>query len=106
MKSSLRNPKEVSQALIGEHKIREDVGMYSQLPGYDRFGGFDLSNESDLAPISKRIYEEFAKQPRLILKHHLFSSNIPKKLFKSISEISLNDKRDGFKQERFITQSR
>ena len=73
--------------------------MYSQLPDYADFRGFDLSIATDLAVISKRICEWFAKPSRLTLKHHLFSTHMPKKSPKSIRAISLNDSECEFKQE-------
>ena len=100
MGSILGNQQEVNRAMLDEFTIQAGVEMYTQLPGYYDFRGFDLSIGSDLAVIPNRIYEGFAKPPWLTRKHHLFSEKMHKKLFKAVSEIPLNDKKEEFKQER------
>ena len=73
--------------------------MYIQLPGYDDFRGFDVSNENDLTAISKLFYEGFSKPSRLTHKRHIFRMNMPKKLRNAIRETHLGDKKDELTQE-------
>ena len=54
---------DVSQRLLGEFKIQEDVNMWGQLPGYDDFRRLDLEYEDELATVSKRAYGGFLKPP-------------------------------------------
>ena len=68
---------------IDEFNIQEDVKIYSRLPDYDDLQGFDLSNETDVASISRRIFTGFAK-PWLTIKRQLFNAHFPTKLFKAI----------------------
>ena len=59
LKGSLDSYPEENRSLLVEFKIREGVKMYTQLPDYDDFMGFDLSNAPDLAGISERISTGF-----------------------------------------------
>ena len=72
-KSGIEDNQEANQLLLDGFKIQEDVKMYIQLPDYGDFRGFYLANESDLAAISKRGYEGFARPSRPTLKHHLLT---------------------------------
>ena len=76
--------------------------MRIQLPGIVDFLGFNLPIEADLAAISNRVYRGFAKPPWSTLKHHLFNAHIPKKSFKSVCELCIQDRKDEFKQERLL----
>ena len=60
--------------------------MYSRLPDYEDFRGFDLSGGNDLTAISNRIYEGFAKHPWLTLKHHLFIAQCLRNYLKPLSK--------------------
>ena len=91
LKSGIEDAPEVNQALLGEFKIREDVKMRIRLPGYGDFRGFDFRGEADLSEIPKRVYEGFAKPPWPSLKHHILIAHIPKKLFKALSELRMQD---------------
>ena len=72
-----------------------------RLPNYDDFRGFDLSNEVDVSAIAKRVSAGFAKPSPPTLKHHLFNTHVPKKLFRSIRASDMGDKKDEFKKNRF-----
>ena len=78
------------------------VRMFRSLPRYIDFQGFDLENGDDLATTSKRFYGSLYKPPMQTRRHHLFNILIQAKLFMVIIEISLPEKRDGFKQERIL----
>ena len=79
--------------------------MYTQVPDYDDFRGFYMPSETDLAVIPKRVSEGSAKPSWLPLKHHLFATHMPKRSFKAIGEIYLNDKTDGLKRERLFQRA-
>ena len=76
--------------------------MYMKFPGYYDFRGLDLSIATYMAAISNRLYEGFAKPPWGTRKHHLLSSHIPKKFFKSLIGLCVRDKEDEFTQWRLF----
>ena len=102
MKYNISDTQKVNKVLIDEFNVQWCVKIYSPLPDYSDFRGFDFPNGADLTAISKRICEGFAKPSWLALKHHLLSMYVAKKLFKSLREISIRDKQDEFKQERLL----
>ena len=61
--------------------------------------------ETDSAAISNRIYEGYAKPPRLTLKRHLFSMRMPGELLKPYGAISLSDKESEFENERLFRRA-
>ena len=76
--------------------------MYIRLPDYDVFRGFDFPNETYSAWISKRVCEVFAQPSLSTIKHRLFRSRIPKKLFKSLRELCIRDNTDEYKRGRLF----
>ena len=55
LKATLENYTEVNRSFLFGLRIREDVKMYTQSPGYDDLHGFDLSIDIELEAISQRI---------------------------------------------------
>ena len=76
--------------------------MYSQLPDYDDFRGYDLGIDEQLERAATLIFANFHKPSWQTLKHHLFTAKAPRKLFRKIKLLSENDKKDEFKQERMF----
>ena len=69
---------------LEDFEKQEDIKLYSQLPDYDDFQGYELGEDDILRQVSLRIYANFHKPSWGALKHHLFSVKIPKKLFREI----------------------
>ena len=58
---------DVNNALQDEFKLHGGVEMYSHLPDFGDFRSFYLPSATDLAAVSKRIFEGFAKPSWLAL---------------------------------------
>ena len=65
----------------GEFPQQEDVKLYSQLPDYDDFRGYNLGADEQLEEIARGIFVNFHKPSWKTLKHHLLMLKIPQKLF-------------------------
>ena len=52
--------------------------MYSQLPDYDDFQGYDLGIDTILSQIDQKIYSNFHQPSWRISKRHLFMAEMPK----------------------------
>ena len=61
LQANLGSYPEANRALLGEFKTQEDVKIYSRLPDYDDFRGFDLYTEIELSAISERILKGHPK---------------------------------------------
>ena len=73
--------------------------MRNQSHECDDFRRFDLPNGRGLSAISNRLYAGFAKTSRSTLKHYLFSSPAPKKLFRSLRGLCVKDKRVNLRKQ-------
>ena len=93
MKSSLGNTKEAHLGVSDDFEQQEDVKLYSQLPDYDDFQGYDLGVGGVLSRIAHKIYAGFHKPSWRTLKHHWFMAKIQKKLFRELNDVAENDKR-------------
>ena len=91
--SSLGNRKESHLAISGNFKQQEEVELYSQLPDYEDFRGYDFGTEDALNQVDRQIYTNFHKPACQALKHPLFSASTPQKLFREIKAISGNGKK-------------
>ena len=67
---------------LGDFKKQEGVKLYSRIPDYDDFQGYDFGEEDILRQVALRIYSHFHKHSLQALKHHLFAVKFPKKHFK------------------------
>ena len=76
--------------------------MYGQSPDYGEFQGRDLGIDSELRQVDEQIYANFHNPPWKTLTHHLFLVGIPKKLFRHLKIVAVDDKEDEFKQERML----
>ena len=99
LKGALAGKKESNASLLGDSQKQEGVKLYSQLPDYDDFQGYDLGDEDISRQVALGIYANFHKPSWQTLKHHLFTVKITKKLFKKIKELADSDKKGDFKQE-------
>ena len=61
LKSSLGSTKESHLAGLDDFKQQGDVKLYSQLPDYDDFRGYDLGIDKQLEEIAKRIFVNLHK---------------------------------------------
>ena len=93
LRSSLENTKEAHLAVLGNFKHQEDVKLHGQLPDYDDFQGCDLGQEDISHHVAHGNYANFRKPPWRILKHHLFSANVPKKIPRRLKSIAGNEER-------------
>ena len=66
LRNNLEESKEANAILRNEFPQQEDVKLYSQLPDYDGFRGYDLGIDEQLGEIAKRIFVNFAN---LLGKH-------------------------------------
>ena len=94
--------KEAYLVVLDNFKHKEDVKMYIQLPYYDDFQCYDLGMGGTLNRAARGIYANFHKPSWRTLKHHLYSAEITKKLFRDLNAIAENGKKDDFKQERMF----
>ena len=92
LRPSLENGKEAHVVILDNFKHQEDVKMYIQLPDYDDFQCYDSGLRGTLSHIARKIYANFKKPSWRTLKHHLFSAEIAKKLFRDLDAISGNGK--------------
>ena len=102
LKSNLEESNEANAVLISEFPQQEDIKLYSQLPDYDDFRGYDLGIDEQLEKSDTLIYANFRKHPWQTSKRHLFTAKVPQKLFREIKISPENDKKDEFKQERMF----
>ena len=102
LKSNLEESNEVNAVLRSEFPLQEDVKLYSPLPDYDDFRGYDLRIDGQLEKAADLTYANFHKPSWQTLKHHLSTSKVPQKLFRGIKILAENDKKDEFKQERMF----
>ena len=77
----------------GANSQQEDVKLYSQLPDYDDFRGYDLGIDEQLEQITTLIFANFHKPSWQTLKHHLFTAKLPQKLLRKIKMLAENDKK-------------
>ena len=70
IRSCLEGPKQARAVLVGGFKQKADLEMYSQLPDYDEFQGYDQGVESVLGQIAQEIYANFHKPSWQTLKRH------------------------------------
>ena len=92
-RASLKGGNEARVVSANDSKQREDLKMYSQLPDYDDFQGYDLGVGGVLSRIAHKIYAGFHKPSWRTLKHHWFMAKIQKKLFRELNDVAENDKR-------------
>ena len=102
LRSELEESNEANAVLRSEFSQQEDVKLYSQLPDYDDFRGYDLGIDEQLELAATLIFANFHKPSWQTLKHHLFTAKVPQKLFRKIKILAENDKKDEFKQERMF----
>ena len=102
LQSSLGNTKEAHLVVVEDSKQKEDVKLYGKLPDYDDFQCYYLGRDDILRQIALGIYDNLHRPSWQTLKHHLFTVKNPKKYFRKIKELSGNDKKDEFKQERMF----
>ena len=93
LRSNSEESKEANAVLNDEFSQQEDVKLYSQLPEYDDFRGYDLGVDEQLGEIAHQIFVNFHKPSWQTLKHHLFVSKIPKKLLRKIKILAENGKK-------------
>ena len=91
LRSNLEESNEVNAVLRSEFPQQEDVKLYSQLPDYDDFRGYDLGIDEQLELAATLIYANFHKPSWQTLKHHLFTAKVPQKLFRKIKFLAEND---------------
>ena len=89
---SLENTTEAHLAVLGNFRQQEDVKLYGHLPGYGDFQRYDLGQADILHQVAQRMYANFHKPSWGTLKHHLFSVNAPKKIFRGLKSLARNDK--------------
>ena len=77
-RASLKGGNEARVVSANDSKQREDLKMYSQLPDYDDFQGYDLWKEDISRQVVQRIYANFHKPSWRTLKRHLFSAGFRK----------------------------
>ena len=58
--------------------------MHSLLPDYDDFRGYDLCIDEQLEQIAALIFANLHKPSRKALKHHLFTAEVPRGIFRKI----------------------
>ena len=78
--------------MVENFKQKADLEMYSQLPDYDDFQGYDLGIETILSQIAQKIYANFHKPSWQTLSHHLCMAKIPKMLFRDRKNIDGDEK--------------
>ena len=93
MSASLENENGARMVVVNGFKPQEDLKMYSQLPDYDDFQGYDLGVGGIPSQIAHKIYANFHKPSWRTLRHRLFIGGIPGKLSKWIKFAAENDKK-------------
>ena len=83
LRSNLEESNEVNAVLRSEFSQQEDVKLYSQLPDYDDFRGYNSGVDGRLEEIANRIFAN-SHEPswQKTLKHYLFTAKVPQKLFR------------------------
>ena len=76
--------------------------MYTQLPDYGDFQGYDLGRDGALNHVGRKLYANFHKPPWRTLKRHSLSAEIAKELFIEIDAIAEKTKKGDRKQERMF----
>ena len=71
LKSSLGESNEANAVLRNEFPQQEDVKLYSQLPDYDEFRGYDLGIDEQLEKATALIFANIHKPSWQALKHSL-----------------------------------
>ena len=97
LRNNLEESNEVNAVLRSEFSQQEDVKLYSQLPDYDEFRGYDLGIDEQLELAATLIFANFHKPSWQTLKHHLFTAKVPQKLFRKIKFV--------YEQIRFRVQN-
>ena len=75
MSASLENENGARMVVVNGFKPQEDLKMYSQLPDYDDFQGYDLGVGVILREIAHKIYANFHKPSWQTSKHHFYGGN-------------------------------
>ena len=65
--------------LVGNSKTSRRFEMYSQLPDYDDFQGYDMGIDGVPSRIARKIYANFHKSSWKASKRGLFTAKITKK---------------------------
>ena len=85
LRSNLEESKEANAVLRSEFSQQEDVKLYSQLPDYDDFRGYDLGIDEQLESAASLIFANFRKPSWQTLKRHLFTAKAPRKLIRELN---------------------
>ena len=80
IRSNLEESNEANAVLRSEFPQQEDAILYSQLPDYDDFRGYDLGIDEQLERAATLIFANFYKPSWQTSKHHLFTAKVPRKI--------------------------